>query len=237
MPLISVCIATYNGDKYIKDQLDSILCQIGPDDEIIISDDSSSDKTIEICELYNDSRIKIFTGNTFRSPIFNLENALKKATGDYIFLADQDDIWHAAKVETCMGNLCNYDLVIHDCEIIDNKGKILKESYFRIRNSKNGFVYNLYKSSYLGCCMAFRAELLNYMLPFPKSTVSHDMWIGLIAEIKGRVNFMPDKLIQYRRHDDNASMASEKSRLSISYKLKYRLIIIVNIAFRLLKIR
>lgn len=232
---ISVCIATYNGEKFIRDQLDSILCQIGQDDEIILSDDSSSDKTIEICELYNDSRIKIFTGNTFHSPIFNLENALKKATGDYIFLADQDDVWHPDKVKTCLNNLRDCDLVIHDCEIIDNKGKMLKDSYFRIRNSKNGFLYNLYKSSYLGCCMAFRAELLNCMLPFPKSTVSHDMWIGLIAEMKGRVCFMPDKLIQYRRHDDNASMASEKSKLSICYRLKYRLIIIANITLRLLK--
>ena len=100
--MISVCIATYNGEKYIREQLDSILPQLGLDDEVIISDDSSTDNTLKIIEEYNDCRIKIFSNNKFYSPILNFENALKKAQGDFIFLSDQDDIWKSNKVEVVM---------------------------------------------------------------------------------------------------------------------------------------
>ena len=95
----SVCIATFNGEKFIKEQLDSILCQLGVDDEIIISDDSSVDQTISIIESYKDKRIKIFVNQKFSSPIYNFENAIMKSRGDFIFLSDQDDIWQSDKVE------------------------------------------------------------------------------------------------------------------------------------------
>ena len=90
--MISVCMATYNGEKYIEEQLKSILSQLGENDEVIVSDDSSTDNTLAIVESFNDVRIKIFPNNKFHSPIFNFENALKQATGDYIFLSDQDDV-------------------------------------------------------------------------------------------------------------------------------------------------
>ena len=95
---ISVCIASYNGEKYIKEQLNSILCQLEERDEVIISDDSSTDNTVQIIESFKDKRIKIFREQKFKSPIYNFENAISKATGDIIFLSDQDDIWHKAKV-------------------------------------------------------------------------------------------------------------------------------------------
>lgn len=91
--MISVCMPTYNGEKFIRIQLESILSQLGNDDEIVISDDSSTDKTVEITKSFNDSRIHLLENNTFHSPIYNLENALKNAKGDFIFLSDQDDEW------------------------------------------------------------------------------------------------------------------------------------------------
>ena len=108
--MISVCIATYNGENFIKAQLDSILCQISLTDEIVISDDSSSDNTIRIIKSYDDPRIKLFEGNTFHCPIFNFQNALKNSIGDFIFLSDQDDIWIKNKVSTMMKELQNSDL-------------------------------------------------------------------------------------------------------------------------------
>ena len=96
--MISVCIATYNGEKYIKEQLDSILPQLKKLDEIIISDDKSKDKTLKIIKTLNDSRIKIFT-NPKKGLISNFENAITKSSGDYIFLSDQDDIWHENKIQ------------------------------------------------------------------------------------------------------------------------------------------
>ena len=89
----SVCMATYNGEKYIAAQIISILAQIGPDDELIISDDGSTDKTVEIIKTFRDPRIKLYQDHVFRDPIKNFQHALTKSSGRYIFLADQDDVW------------------------------------------------------------------------------------------------------------------------------------------------
>ena len=100
--MISVCVATYNGEKFIREQIESILCQLSSDDEIIVSDDGSTDGTIVIINCIGDKRIRIIEGPRKHSPTFNFENALKEAKGDYIFLADQDDVWKTNKVEVCM---------------------------------------------------------------------------------------------------------------------------------------
>lgn len=233
--MISVCIPTFNGEQFLKLQLDSILNQLSPNDEIIISDDSSTDNTIKIIESYKDSRIKVLKDNRFYSPIFNLENALKVAKGDIILLADQDDIWENDKVSKMSLYLEIYDLVVSDCTVINGIGDILNESFFKLRKSRKGFWKNIYINSFLGCCMGFRKDLLIYALPFPKKTPMHDIWLGLIAEIYGKTFFTSDKLIKYRRHGENASAASEKSDFSFFYKLRYRLVLISNILQRYIK--
>ena len=119
MPRISVCIATYNGERYIAKQLDSILEQLRDDDEVVVSDDSSGDKTLEIIQSYQDKRIKLFPNQKFRSPIFNFENALKQATGSYIFLSDQDDLWGPGKVETALKSLQTHQVFVSDANIIN----------------------------------------------------------------------------------------------------------------------
>ena len=112
-------MATHNGEKFIKEQLDSILCQLSPEDEVVISDDGSTDSTLEIIEGYNDSRIKIYrmthTRKGMKSHYYvtmNFENALRQAKGDYIFLCDQDDVWYPHKVERCFEVLKEYDMVL-----------------------------------------------------------------------------------------------------------------------------
>jgi glycosyltransferase involved in cell wall biosynthesis len=221
--LISVCIPTYNGEKFLQQQLDSILCQSVPVDEIIISDDSSTDKTIEIVKSYNLNYIKVLENQKFKSPIFNLENALKNANGDYIFLADQDDLWHPDKVKIVFEYLKNYNLVVTDCNIIDEKDNILKPSFFEIAKSGKGFFKNFRQNTYLGCCMAFDKKLLNHVLPFPKGIAMHDIWIGLNAEFFSSIYFCNISLVSYRRHGSNASPFRGEFRYSIFYKLKYRI--------------
>src|SRR5579871_1607034 len=110
--MISVCMATYNGERYILKQLQSIISQLSENDEIVISDDSSTDNTINIIKSFNDSRIRLYENNKFGSPIFNLENALKHAKNDFIFLSDQDDLWESNKVKTLVEKLNQYDLVL-----------------------------------------------------------------------------------------------------------------------------
>lgn len=224
--MISVCIATYNGEKYIVDQLKSILSQELPVDEIVISDDSSTDRTVEIIQSFKDSRIKIFTNNKFRDVVCNFQNALEHATGDYIFLSDQDDVWCLNKTKVLRDCLYNYDLVVSDAFLIDGEGSVIEDSFFKLRNSGTGFSKNFYKNTYIGCCMAFNRKILEKSLPFPPNIPMHDIWLGCIAEISGSTYFCKEKLVYYRRHSTNASPTGEKSCYSLfdKFKLRYRLL-------------
>ena len=143
--MISVCIATYNGEKHILKQLKSILPQLGKNDEIVLSDDSSTDNTINIVKNLKDNRIKILTGQKFRSPVLNFENALLNSSGDIIFLSDQDDIWHPQKVEKLCKILFKNDLVVSDCSFINDNDEIILKSYFEVAHSKSGVIKNLIK--------------------------------------------------------------------------------------------
>lgn len=221
--MLTVCLATFNGEKYIKEQLDSILCQIGRNDEIIVSDDSSIDNTLSIIKSYKDNRIKILSGKMFCSPVRNFENALKHAKGDYIFLCDQDDVWFPDKVKSMLTYLKEYDLVVSDCKVVDANLNIISESFFSGRLSGKGFWKNLMKNTYLGCCMAFRKEVLHYVLPFPAKIAMHDIWIGLSVEMYGTSFFLAHPLVLYRRHGTNASFGGDKSKYSLLYKMTYRL--------------
>lgn len=230
-------MATRNGEKYIHQQLGSILSQIGETDEVIISDDSSSDKTVEIIKTFDDKRIWLFENNLFHSPVYNFENALKKATGDMIFLSDQDDIWMENKVKIMMGLLQQYDLVVSDCIIINEKEDIIHESFFKTRGSKKGFMNNLVKNSYMGCCMAFDRRMLDIALPFPGNLPMHDMWIGMIGELYGSTYFCDEKLVKYRRHENSTSSTSSPSPYTVKDKISFRVNLLLKIIARFLERR
>lgn len=243
--MVSVCITTYNGEKYIREQLESILTQLGSDDEIIISDDGSVDETIPIIESFNDTRIKIFYHNKLqknKKSIFkfdltsrNMEYALNNSSGEFIFMADQDDIWKPNRIKSMVMLLKSYSLVINDCKVIDEDKNIIHDSYFEIVNSRQGFVKNIIKNSYLGCCMGFRKEILEYVMPFPKRAIPHDIWIGLISEIYGEVFFCKEKLVLYRRHGNNLSNSSQKSNNSFLFRIRYRMILLISIFIRIVE--
>ena len=116
--MISVCIATYNGSRFIDRQLRSILCQLGPDDEVVVSDDGSADDTLSIIRQFGDSRIRIIDGPHRHSPIWNFEKAMQAAKGDYIFLSDQDDEWLPSKVKVSMTYLQEYDCIVSDNRVV-----------------------------------------------------------------------------------------------------------------------
>ena len=229
--MISVCVATYNGEKFIREQIESILCQLSSDDEIIVSDDGSTDGTIVIINCIGDKRIRIIEGPRKHSPTFNFENALKEAKGDYIFLADQDDVWKTNKVEVCMKWLQMYDCVVSDAEVTDSNLNPLYPSLYAIMQVRQGHIYNtVWKNGYTGCCMAFRRNILEASLPFPKDIPMHDIWIGNVAAYKYNVKFIPDKLILFRRHKETISCNGKGSKYSIWQQMKFRWSIIKNIA-------
>ena len=236
--MISVCMATHNGEKYIKEQLDSILCQLYPEDEVVISDDGSTDSTLEIIEGYKDSRIKIYRMMHLHKDMkshyyvtMNFENALKQAKGDYIFLSDQDDVWMPNKVDVCMEALQNHDMVLHNLQCVD--GDLLPLNRNIYNNSFRPKNYLMRRGKHYGCALAFRRELLHYILPFPNKLVLHDYWIGIIGETFGSFEFLDELLTKYRIHGTNTSGNSQKNN-SMLYKLSYRLYTMWNIFKRVI---
>ena len=228
--MISVCIATYNGERYIRQQIESIVCQLNVDDEIIVSDDGSTDGTLDIVKGIGDKRIKIIEGPGRKSPILNFECALKASKGDFIFLSDQDDVWKPNKVEICMKWLKTYHCVVSDAEVTDNRLKPLYPSLYTIMQVRQGRIYNtIWKNGYTGCCMAFRRNVLEASLPFPKDIPMHDIWIGNVAAYKYNVIFIPNRLIHFRRHENTISCNGKGSKFTIWQQMKFRLNIIKNI--------
>lgn len=225
---ISVAMATYNGEKYIREQLESILKQLNEEDEIIISDDGSTDNTINIIKFFEDKRIKIFDGprNGVKQ---NFANAIYNCTGKYIFLSDQDDIWCDNKVNIVLKNfekekcMC----IVHDCIVFDSSNDdVIYDSFYKYRNSGSGIIKNIWKNTYIGCCMTIDARMKNTILPIPNDIEMHDQWIGLLCEKEGKSLFINDKLINYRRHNDNVTNMKHysvwrmiKNRVRIMIKL------------------
>lgn len=224
--MISVCVATYNGERFIKDQINSILSQIGEGDEVIVSDAGSTDATIDVINQINDPRVQVLKyteiAKPCKYPVFekmdnirgNFCHALAKAKGDYIFLADQDDIWMPNKVERCIELLQKYDCIVHDCEVWDGENTIMP-SFLDYMRPKEGILGTLYKSPFMGCCMAFTRKVMDKAFPMPNIHIEHDTYIGLCAYKAGKVGIIHEPLIKYRRHGGNASPCGEKSKNSL----------------------
>lgn len=222
---ISVVMATYNGEKYIEKQLESILKQLDSNDEVIISDDCSTDNTIKIIEKFNDSRIRIVKHENNHGYTQNFENGLKYATGEYIFLSDQDDEWMDNKVEEVLEKLKKYDFVVTDCITVNENDVVLDASRFDFFNIKPGFFRIMLKNRYIGCCMAFNRDVLNAILPFPEryDLVEHDTWIATVAERFFKVKLINQPLLKYKRHGNNTSDGGFDKGYSIFNKVYRRL--------------
>lgn len=236
--MISVCIATHNGEQYIKTQIDSILHQLSEEDELVISDDGSKDSTLKILSSYNDSRIHLFYQNSPKGLLpheyatLNFENALKHAKGEYIILSDQDDVWLDNKVEVVKMYLKDYPYIVSDCYVTDSELNIISETRFTKDEDYhiNKYVALVLSTPYQGSCAAFRREVLEKALPFPKGLQSHDRWIGDVAAFFFGVQIISDKLIYYRRHDGTASSAFRGGKSAGLLKtLHYKWIYVWNI--------
>jgi glycosyltransferase involved in cell wall biosynthesis len=229
--MVSICLASYNGEKFIKEQIASILNQLAANDELIISDDNSTDNTLKVINSFQDTRIKLFFNEKVKGPVGNFENAISKANGDIIFLADQDDVWMPNKIKEHLELHRKYDLVMSDAVVVDENGNIIFESFFKARNSKKGVLNNLVKNSYIGCCISFNRKICNAALPFPPYIYMHDCWIGIIGELKGNVIFHEEKLIRYLRHSNNASVTLSQ-KLPLNKKISNRISVIRGLVHR-----
>ena len=221
---ISVIIPVHNTDKYLYKCLQSIKQQTLQGVEIICLDDASTDQSLIILENFT-SEYKDFLllkNNKNYGASYSRNLAMHYAKGDYIFLADQDDVWYPNKVEKLLLCLTDYNCVVSDATVVNSDMTVIHESFMEINHSRKGVVNNLITNGFLGCCMAFSSSLLKIVLPFPKNIPMHDSWIGLNATLKGKVLFLDEPLIYYRRHESNASCSSEKSKNTLSTKIKHR---------------
>ena len=228
----SVCVATYNGEKYIAEQLRSILAQLPPEDEVIVSDDGSTDQTLAVIETLNDPRIRMVHNGThyFRD---NFENALRQAKGDIIFLSDQDDVWLPGKYERCLKELQDTDLVCTNSRLTDANLNVVVEDFFSIYHSGPGVFKNSINNTYYGACMAFHRSLLQYAMPFPQThEIGHDIWLGLVAEMTGKVRFIDTPYLLYRRHELTATSTQSlwnRSRRPLWKKLWSRAVVLYHV--------
>ncbi|WP_322354875.1 glycosyltransferase family 2 protein [Paratractidigestivibacter sp.] len=206
--MISVCMATYNGEKFLGEQIDSILKCLSADDELVISDDGSTDSTRAMLAKYEEHNpgIKVVEGPG-DGIIANFENAMSHSNGDVIFLSDQDDVWYANKIERVLEarRSTGANVIVHDARLVNVDGVPIGPTMFELRSSKSGFIKNLFKNSFVGCCMAIDKQVLDVALPIPCNVEMHDWWIGLAAELWYKTAFIDDRLIDYRRHGQNAS--------------------------------
>lgn len=208
-PRLSVCMATFNGERWVAAQLRSILDQLEPNDEVVVSDDGSTDRTVEVIRALGDHRIRLLASTAFRSPVRNFENALRNATGEVLALSDQDDLWLDGRAATIRQRFAAPPSPVHlialDAVVTDAAGAVLHPSLFRRIGAGPGLLKNIYDNTYVGCCLAFSRQLLDIALPFPRGIPMHDMWLGLLAEIFGTVEFVAGSFLSYRRHSANAT--------------------------------
>lgn len=235
--MISVCLACYNGEKYIVEQVLSILKQLSSTDELIISDNGSTDSTVSILRKISDNRMKIYSyqpslnnhhrySNLHYKVSKNFEYVISLAKGDFIFLADQDDIWESDKVKRTLMALENNDLVLSNYSIINSEGISVQSAFHKSTPLKKIAWMNIVKLPFHGCCMAFRKKILQDILPFPSNLITHDNWIGILAYMKGyKVGYIDTPLVKYRRHQSNVSSFISKSKNPIYFRIWYRIIL------------
>ena len=223
MEKIDILLATYNGEKYLKEQLDSILNQTYSNFRLLISDDCSTDNTKNILEEYEkkDERIKIYFQKENLGVIKNFEFLLKKVENKYYMFADQDDIWKKYKIEKSLKKIQdeNCDLVYSDLEVVDENLNTIYESYWKLKGFyKKIKKYNNFESLYLnnfvtGCTIISKKELIDKVLPFPNTSkyVLHDYWLALIISQYGKISYIEEPLIKYRQHKSNNIGSKKKS--------------------------
>ena len=211
----SVAMAVYNGEKYLAQQIDSILKQLLDDDELVISYDESQDGTWALISEYAeaDSRVRIVRNST-PGVVGNFNNAIRACHKDSVFISDQDDVWKLGKRNAMLRllNETGADLAIHNVVHVDGKGVVISKPLFEEYGIRNGVLRNFAMPRYSGCCMAFPASSKHLIMPMPSSVVNYDHWIGMVCEVYGTVVFDERVFLEHRLHGDNVTTSRRKLR-------------------------
>lgn len=199
---ISIAMATYNGAKYLEDQLNSFLLQDLLPDELVVCDDDSTDETIELLQKFSRNApfsVKIYSNITRLGYAQNFARALSLCTGDYVFLSDQDDVWLNNKISYCIDYFeknKNTNLLFTNALLVNSNLESLKQTIidFNKRDNNNPDPNNH------GCCVCIRKTFLDIFLPIP-SNWAHDTWLNSCAKLVSCKSITSDVLMLYRRHE------------------------------------
>ena len=219
--MIDILMATYNGEKFLSEQLDSIIAQNYTEWRLIIRDDCSQDRTVSILKRYQkkySGKIKLISSkHPSGSAMNNFFKLLDYAKNDYIMFSDQDDVWKEDKIQTTLSKMNEMEkqfgtatpLLVHtDLSVVDENLTTINPSLFKMQDMdyKRDKLNNLLATNIVtGCTMLFNRPLLNLLTQKPKQAVMHDMWIALVAIAFGKIGFVTEPTILYRQHGKNAN--------------------------------
>lgn len=228
----SVVVASFQGERFIGAQLDSILPQLSHDDELIVSDDCSTDQTLQIIARRSDPRIRVIANSARVGYAANFERAIRAARGDLVLFSDQDDIWLPDKVVAIDAAARRGACVASDAIVVDENLKTVNSSFFALRHAKRFTWLTIYlKPSIVGATLACRKDYLQKLLPFP-AKVPHDFWITLNAVLDNELTVLRSPLILYRRHAEAASVSATGRRRRMQTIVAERARILIALALR-----
>lgn len=232
---VSVAMPVYNGAQYLREQIDSILCQLEEGDELVIAYQPSSDGSLALLEEYcrRDRRVKVHK-NPRKGITANFELAISRCAGDYIFLSDQDDVWLEGKRGAVLDAFARSgaDLVLHNAVHTGPDLEPREGTFFELYPLGPGKWKNIAKPRMSGCCMAFTRALRDKLLPMPEIW-GYDQWIFVLAEFTGKIEYLDQVLLLHRLHGDNSTTSTR----SLPVILRCRSRLLFNLARRLVRLR
>lgn len=230
LPLISIAMATYNGAKYIGEQLDSIIHQTYTNIEIVIVDDCSKDDTVAVIEQYQEQYPFIYLHiNEQNSGVtVTFEHAISKCTGEFIAISDQDDIWELNKLEILLNEIGEHDAVYSNSLLVDANGQSLNKSFTTIMNMKSYYsgAPFLLSNSVPGHTILMKQGFVQNILPFPPKML-FDLWIGFCAAGNNGIKFVNKTLVKYRQHETNTigtrDSKNKKKKDAVKVQFEFKL--------------
>jgi glycosyltransferase involved in cell wall biosynthesis len=231
LPKISIALCTYNGEKYLKEQLESFLRQKLLPHEIVVCDDLSTDSTVKILEDFSQTApfsVRIYQNDRNIGLTKNFSKAASLCTGEYIAFSDQDDIWLPDRLDACCHKMKEAELkygkdipllVYSDLSIIDSEGRAIGPSFMRHQNmwhsDPDPLGRLLAQNTVSGSTALCNKALMQDCLPFPEVITNHDGWLSLIAASCGKILFIPEALVLYRKHDSNVVGATPRRVINL----------------------
>jgi len=229
---VSVCMATFNGERYVRRQIETILSELSNADELIVVDDCSTDRTVEIIRSIGDPRISVHCNAFNQRQVKSFGTAITFARNDVVFLADQDDVWIPGRVDLMCEALeaARATLVSSNFEWMDETETPIDLPITPVRQEdsrrflKNIFDIFVGRHKYLGCTMAFRRELVSLLLPIPSYSETHDLWLALAANFIGSNVHLEARTLRKRHHQGN--FTDKVSSRSLYLKLRTRFLFV-----------